>query len=70
MKALSSALLIQYMAKLKNNFPIDTGNKFYYNHVYASSWHISASRFISLLNGAHRFSNGFLLSLNPNPEIL
>lgn len=45
-------------------------NKFYYNHVYASPWHISASGFISLLNGAHRFSNGFLLSLNPNPEIL
>lgn len=38
--------------------------------MYASSWHISAFRFISLLNGALQFSNGFLLSLNPNPGIL
>lgn len=50
--------------------PLGLETKVYYNHVQASSWHISACRFISLRTGAHRFSNGFLLSSNPNPEFL
>lgn len=45
-------------------------NKVYYNHIYARSWPVSASRLICLRPGAHHVSNGFLLSLNPNPEFL